>query len=237
MLREDYLLHGPERLGDADLLALLLGTGAGGQTARAIAAELLDTYRDLATLSAVAPQAIARVRGVGTVRALRIHAALQLGRRTAVQSNLREGPLRTAEDAATWLAPALQGLRREELHALYLDRRLRPICRRQLTVGNDAHTVVDARQILKIAVEVGASALVLAHNHPSGDPEPSFEDVQVTIAVAAAAEVIGVSFLDHLVVGGGRWVSLAARGVPELRPRAPTPAMVCAPQSPPGSTA
>ena len=97
--------------------------------------------------------------------------------------------------------------------------------------------MVDARQILKIAVEVGASALVLAHNHPSGDPEPSFEDVQVTIAVAAAAEVIGVSFLDHLVVGGGRWVSLAARGVPELRPRSPTPAMVCAPQSPPGSTA
>ena len=110
-----------------------------------------------------------------------------------------------------------------------LDRRLRPICRRQLTVGNDAHTVVDARQILKIAVEVGASALVLAHNHPSGDPEPSFEDVQVTIAVAAAAEVIGVSFLDHLVVGGGRWVSLAARGIPELRQRAPVPAMVCAP--------
>ncbi len=222
MLREDYLLDGPDRLGDADLLALLLGTGAGGLSSRAIAASLLDTYGDLATLATVAPQAIARIRGVGTVRALRIHAALQLGRRALAQGASRKGSLVTAEDAARWLAPALQGLAREELHALYLDRRLRPICRRVLTVGNDAHTVVDCRQILKVAIEVGASALVLAHNHPSGDPEPSPDDILVTRAVAEAADVLGVSFLDHLVVGGGRWVSLAERGMKLGRGDAPS---------------
>ncbi len=217
MLREDYLLHGPERMGDVDLITLLLGTGAGGRSARAIASDLLDTHGNLATLATIPPQAIARVRGVGVVRALRLHAALQLGRRAHAQTLARGGSLCTAEDAASWLAPALQGLKQEELHALYLDRRLRPICRRALTVGNDAHTVVDSRQILKIAVEVGACAFVIAHNHPSGDPEPSYDDIEVTRAVAAAAAVIGVTFLDHLVVGGGKWVSLAQRGIPEIQ--------------------
>jgi DNA repair protein RadC len=216
MLREEYLLHGPDHMGDVDLIALLLGTGAAGRSTRSIATDLLDTYGNLSTLSATSPQAIARVRGVGVVRALRVHAALQLGRRAQTQTLARSGALTTAEDAASWLAPALHGLKQEELHALYLDRRLRPICRRALTVGNDAHTVVDSRQILKVAVEVGACAFVLAHNHPSGDPEPSQEDLEVTRVVAAAAAVIGVTFLDHLVIGGGRWVSLAQRGMPEV---------------------
>lgn len=217
MLREDYLLNGPDRIGDVELLALLLGTGAGGRSARVIASELLDSHGDLANLAALTPQALGRVRGVGVVRGIRLHVALQLGLRANAQMLALGGALTTAESAASWLAPGLQGLRQEELHALYLDRRLRPICRRTLTVGNDAHTVVDSRQILRIAVEVGASAFVIAHNHPSGDPEPSQEDLAVTRVVAAAASVVGVAFLDHLVVGGGKWVSLAERGVPEVR--------------------
>lgn len=213
MLREDYLLHGADTLGDADLIALLLSTGAGGRSAREIAAGLLDDYGDLGALAAVSPHALARVRGVGTVRALRLHAALQLGRRAHARVSAKPGPLRTAEAAASWLAPALGGLRQEELHALFLDRKLRPITRRRLTVGSDAHTIVDSKTILRVALEVGATAFVLAHNHPSGDPEPSVEDVQVTRVVAAAADAVGVSFLDHLVIAGGRWVSLAERGV------------------------
>lgn len=231
MLREDYLLHGPERLGDVELIALLLGTGAGGRTARAIATALLDTYGNLGTLASTAPHALARVRGVGTVRAIRLHAALQLGRRAHTQLAARGGTLTTAEDAASWLAPGLQALKQEELHALYLDRKLRPLCLRRLTAGNDAHTVVDSRQILKLAVEVGASAFVLAHNHPSGDPEPSHADMEVTRAVADAAAIIGVTFLDHLVVGGGRWVSIAQRGMPESR-YLPAPTLAAAPRGP-----
>lgn len=215
MLRESYLLHGPERLGDAELLALLIGTGAGGRSPRAIAAELLDTWRDLPTLAATAPQALARVRGVGTVRALRLHAALHLGRRAGAAE--LPAAVRTAADAAATLMPALQGLRHEELHALYLDRRLRPIGCRALTVGNDACTVVDGRQILRLAVELGAPSFLLAHNHPSGDPEPSPEDLQVTRTVAAGARTLGLRLVDHLVVGAGQWVSIAARDPGLLR--------------------
>lgn len=215
MLREHYTLYGPDGLGNADLIALILGTGAGGQSTTRIAADLLDSWPDLRSMAQVSPQSLARVRGVGMVRALRLQAALQLGIRAQLDANPRPVCLRTCEDAAGWLAPALQGLFQEELHALYLDRRLRPVSKRVLTVGSDAHTVVDCRQILRVAIEVGAAALVIAHNHPSGDPEPSREDVQVTQAVAAAAGVVGVSFLDHIVVGGGRWVSLAQRGCVE----------------------
>lgn len=216
MLREHYALYGPDGLGNTDLIALILGTGAGGRSTTCIAAELVDSWPELHSMARVSPQSLARVRGVGMVRALRLQAALQLGLRAHVDTAPRAACLRTCEDAAGWLAPALQGLAQEELHALYLDRRLRPLCRRIVTVGNDAHTVVDCRQILRVAIEVGAAALVLAHNHPSGDPEPSREDVQVTKAVAAAAEIVGVSLLDHIVVGGGRWISLAQRGCVDL---------------------
>ncbi len=218
MLHERYLRDGPACLGDSDLLALALGGGR-FEAAR-VAADVLDAWPDLHDLARASPNALVRFPGVGPAGALRVHAALHLGLRARERA---PGPpsIRSCEDAAGWLAPPLRGLRHEELHALYLDRRLRPLCRRRLTVGNDGTTIVDARQILRPAIEVGATAFVLAHNHPSGDPEPSRDDLGATRAVSAAADVVGVVLLDHLVVGGGRWVSMAQRGLLEVRPSSP----------------
>jgi DNA repair protein RadC len=210
--RERYLIAGPDGAGPADLIALLLGTGSGGRSARSIATDLLDRFGGLHGLLAASPAALAEVRGVGPARAIRLHAGLVLGQRAVTEARFHAEPVLAPDAAARWFTPALEGLDHEELHALYLDRRSRPLAYRRLTSGSDAFTVVDPRQVLRPAIELGASALIVAHNHPSGDPEPSDEDRRATRVLITAGNVLGVGVRDHLVVGNGRWVSLASRG-------------------------
>lgn len=213
--RERYAADGPGRLGDAELVALVLETGSARRTALAIAADLVDRFDGLGGLARRQPQELVDVPGVGLARAVRLHAALELGRR-AVGPPLDLDPVTSPELAYALLGPALQGLPDEELHGLYLDRRRRPVARRRLTRGSDGFTVVDPRQVYRIAVGVGAAAVILAHNHPSGDPTPSSQDRDVTERVARAGRVLGIPLLDHLVVGAGRYASFAAAG--ELPP-------------------
>lgn len=192
--------------GDVELLAALLGVPLGS------AATLLDRVGGVAALLRVHPTDLARLPGIGPRRAVRITAAVQLGRRLSDPGADSRVPVLDARSAHAHLAPALLGLADEELHALYLDRRNRPLERRRLTVGSDRFTVVDPRQIFRPAVSLGAAGLVLAHNHPSGDPTPSPQDREVTRRVVAAGRVLGVTLLDHLVLGHGGWVSMRESG-------------------------
>lgn len=209
--RERYTLLGPDCFGDLDLIALILGTGAGGRTTRSIAASVLERFGGLAAVAEAPVDALASVRGVGPVRAVRLHASLALGRRSQRLPSPLE-PVTTAEAAAAWFVPSLNGLLYEELHALYLNRKGNPIAYRKLTSGHDAATIVESRQILRPAVELGSAGVVLAHNHPSGDPEPSQEDKIVTRRVHSSAAILGIRLVDHLIIGGDRFISMAARG-------------------------
>jgi DNA repair protein RadC len=210
--RERYTLLGPDVFGDIELIVLILGTGAGGRSALSIGASLLERFGSVAELADASVGAIAEVRGVGPARAIRLHAALALGRRAAIRLPTGSIPVRSPADALPWFQAALQGLDHEELHALYLDRRFRPVRYRRVSSGSDAATVVEPRQILKTAVELGASALVVAHNHPSGASEPSPEDRLLTRRLFAGAETLGIRLIDHLIIAGERWASLAERG-------------------------
>jgi DNA repair protein RadC len=210
--RERYLLAGPDGAGASDLIALVLGTGSGGRTSRAIATELLDRFGGLRGLAGASPAALAGVRGIGPVRATRLHAGLQLGLRVTSDVPEATPTIHDAADAALWFQPALEGLDHEEFHALYLDNRNRPLAYRRLTAGSDRATIVDPRQVLRPAVELGATAFIVGHNHPSGDPEPSSDDLRATRALTSAARVVGVALRDHLIVGRGRYVSLGSRG-------------------------
>lgn len=210
--RERYTLLGPEGFSDLDLIVLILGTGAGGRSTRSIATSLVERFGGLPQLADASVAAVAGIRGVGPARAVRLHAGLALGRRLQRCTPGCE-PIRNAQDAASWFVPALEGLQHEELHAIYLDRKGRPLSYRRLTTGSDCATIMDSRQILRPAVELGAVSLVLAHNHPSGDPEPSVEDQIVTRKVVQAAHVVGVKLLDHLILAPGIWISLADRGI------------------------
>jgi DNA repair protein RadC len=209
--RERYLLQGPDDVGDVDLLALILGTGVSGRSALEVAAAALARLGGLQGLASSQPAQLADLDGIGPARAVRIHAALSLGGRAA-RSTRGDARIVDAEAAFRAIGDRFRGLCVEELHALHLDRALRPIAIAAVTRGSDAFTVVDPRQILRPAVQLGASALVIAHNHPSGDPAPSEQDRQITRRVASAARILGIRLLDHLVVAGTRYRSLAADG-------------------------
>jgi len=211
--RERYASQGPGEVGDVELVALLLGTGSGGRSALTIAADVLHRTGGLGGLAATEPDALAReVPGIGLARAVRLHAAVEAGRRS-LRARALPTRVQTPDLAATLMRPGLAGLSVEELHALYLDRGLRPLALRVLTRGSDGLTVVDPRQVYRPAVALGAVHVVLAHNHPSGDPTPSAMDREVTRRVHRAGQVLGITLVDHLVIVVDAWRSLAQEGV------------------------
>jgi len=220
--RERYAHRGPACFGDIELLGLVVGTGTRSRSSDEVAAGLLQRFGGLPGVAAASVEELRQAHGVGLAGAVRIHAALQLGRRSLPVRDA-SGVVTSVRDARRLLEPDLAGLQDEELHGLFLDRRRRPRAHRMLTRGSDAFTVVDPRQIFRVAVQVGASGVILAHNHPSGDPTPSSQDHDVTQRVAAAGRVLGIPLLDHLVVGHGAVVSLAEEGqLPTWRGAAPT---------------
>ena len=216
--REHYAMYGPERFGDTELLALLLGTGTAGRSTLEIAARLLDRFGDLAALHHAEVPKLEEEAGIGRAGAVRIHAALELGRRALGVPQNPPALIHSADDAVRWLGPRLRGHHEEQLHALFLDRRRGVIAIRTLTSGNDSYTIVDPRQVFRLAFQIRASAVMLAHNHPSGDPTPSQADHDVTRRVARAGLTLGVPLIDHLVFGGDRHISFAERGWLPHRP-------------------
>ena len=208
--REQYIVQGPDALDPRQLIALVVGTGAGGRSASEISDALLDHFGGLAGLRAAPPAALAAVRGVGEARAVRLHAALALGRRSGPPPT----PLAITDPdgAAAILAPRLRGLIHEELHGLYLDRRGRVRHVRCLTRGTDHCTLVDPRQVLQPAVQLGVARIVVAHNHPCGDPRPSDADLRTTRRLVRAAQVLQLQVVDHLIVTEHDVTSLARIG-------------------------
>lgn len=201
------MLNGPPTsLGDLELLALVLG----GPGARAAAAELVERYGPLATVARTPPRQLTAVPGVGPARAARLAASLELARRGAHPPADRRQPIRDPADAARWFVPALAGLDHEELHALYVDQRKRPIVYRRLTTGSESATVVDVRQVLRHAIEAGASGMLVAHNHPSGELTPSGADLDVTRRLRAAGNTVGIELIDHLLVARDRWARVGS---------------------------
>lgn len=171
---------------------------------------LLDRFGEVRLLAECEPEEYMTVRGIGLTKALQIKAAFGLAQEAMVRAP--KPVIRTKEDAIEHMNLAgMAFLPNEELHAMYLDRRNRPLAVRVLTRGSDAYTVVDPRQVYQVAVRLGAAAVILAHNHPSGDPTPSVQDLDVTRRVQRSGKVLGIRLLDHLVVGS-HVVSLAEQG-------------------------
>lgn len=166
----------------------------------------------------------AETRGVGLMGRARSIAAFEMGRRAALRSHLAvKQPVTTPDEAVAALRLMSFG-DYESLSAIFLDRRRRVVGAKTLTRGSDGFTVVDPRQIFRVAIEMGAVAVIMAHNHPSGDPTPSSQDRDVTERVARAGRVIGIPLLDHIVLGAnGRYTSLAAEGhLPAWTPPGPS---------------
>jgi DNA repair protein RadC len=213
-LRERALVSGVECLGDAELLALLLGTGTGGQPASSLATMLLDEAGGHAGLARLGLHGLSACRGVGTAKAARIAAGLELGRRAAFSDFARDRAVVGSFDhVVEWARPRLAGLDHEEVWLLGLDGRNGLRSARRVAQGGLHACALTARDVLRPALRDAASAIVLVHNHPSGDAGPSPEDVEMTRALAAACGVVGVPLLDHVVVARDGASSLLELGV------------------------
>lgn len=204
-----------EALTAAELLAVVLGSGGAGRSAVDLASELLGAFGgSLRRVAAAEPAEIARVPGFGPARAAAVAAAFALGRRAAAEP--ARDPLRRVRgpaDVHARLGPLLRHRRQEEFWVLYLDTQNRVRHERCLTVGLLNSSLVHPREVFAPAITGAAASLILAHNHPSGDPEPSPEDLRVTAQLEESGRLLGIPVRDHVILGDGRWVSLMERGV------------------------
>ncbi|MFI5184639.1 MAG: DNA repair protein RadC [Vicinamibacteria bacterium] len=209
--RERLARHGASALATRELIALLVGTGSRATSVLDVADHLLASgLRELAGRSLDDLEA---ERGVGRAKATRLLAALELGARLASEERGLAPVLQTPEDAARYLLPRYSARPVETFGLLVLDVRHRLKKEAIVSVGCLTSSLVHPREVFQEAIAARAAALVLFHNHPSGDPEPSAEDVALTRRLAAAGTLMGIEVVDHLVLGAGRFVSLKRRGV------------------------
>jgi DNA repair protein RadC len=200
-IRERALESGVQELGDAELITLLLGTGSVGHSVERVALSLLEAAGGIEGIARLGPHAFSELPGVGPVKAARLASAIELGRRVLIRSlGERRHVIDCFEAAAEWARPRLSALDHEEVWLLCLDGQSGLKSSSRIAQGGLHGCALTARDVLTPAVKNGAAAMLLVHNHPSGDPEPSPEDIAMTKHVATCAELIGIPLLDHVVV-------------------------------------
>jgi len=209
LLRE-RLLQSPAGLDDAELLGLLFGGRS--RTVRGLGESLLSAAGGLRALASMEPSELCGAAGLGRERAAQVLAALELARRVHLAPDGRPR-LRTAGEVYRYLAPRLALLRREVFHVLSFNTRNVLLADARVAEGTTDACTVDPREVFRAALGARATAVIFAHNHPSGDPEPSEADLQLTRELQAGARIFHLRVLDHVVVGAGRYVSLARAGL------------------------
>lgn len=210
--RERLLQFGPEALSDTELLALLVGTGTRSQSVLDLARQLLQWGQGqgdgLLFLATAGAPDLAGLKGIGAAKAARLKAAVELGRRLSTAGVPDRSRVRVAADAAALVMPAMQGLEQEVFRVILLDTNLGVLAIEPVALGSLNLLVVQGREVFKGAVRRGAASMVLAHNHPSGDPTPSPQDLELTRRIVEAGWMLGIAVLDHIVVGGDRFQSM-----------------------------
>jgi DNA repair protein RadC len=214
--RERALEDGIASLGDAELLAILLGTGLAGRPVALVAAGLLEGFSGADGLLRTGPAALAEHPGIGMAKALRISAALELGRRAALLRGRARAPVHTSADVAAWAHPRIGLLEHEEMWVVALDGRNGIRGSRRVAQGGLHHCAVSARDVLRAALAEAATSMVLVHNHPGGNATPSGADIAATRALAEAGAVVGLPLVDHLIVTpSGAYTSMLDLGILE----------------------
>jgi len=219
--RERLDLRGPGGLSAAELIAVVWGTGSGGRSAVDLAEEALARHASVGALARATDVELAAIPGIGQAKAARLAAAFELGRRSVADWPAGRWTIRSPRDVADRMLVEMGRLEREELRVLSLN--AKNVVQRVSTVyvGNVSASLVRVGELFRDAVRMDASAVVLAHNHPSGDPTPSPDDLHLTAEAIAAGRLLDVDVLDHVVIGHDAWVSLRDRGVSFDRPTRP----------------
>lgn len=211
--RERLQHYGPEALSTAELMAILLRTGSRGENVLDLATRLLVEFDGLRGLTRASFSELSAVRGVGQAKAAQLKAGLEIGRRLLIAAPDERPQITSPADAANLLMLDMGHLEQEHLRLLLLDTKNRVQASPTVYKGNVNTSVIRTSELFREAIRHNSTALVIAHNHPSGDPTPSPEDVRVTRQMVEAGKLLDIEVLDHLIIGRGRYVSLKERGL------------------------
>ncbi len=211
--RERLLQYGADVLSLGELLAILLRSGTQQQNVVELANHLLSHYGGLRGVAALTAHELAQINGIGPAKAAQIKAAIEFGRRLVASSPEERTKISSPRDVYHQVGPALRDEKREHFIALLLDTKNGLLRQITVSVGDLSSSLVHPREVFTPAVRYSAASIIVSHNHPSGDPTPSPEDVQVTARLVEAGELLGITLLDHIIVGDARWVSLKEKGL------------------------
>ncbi len=211
--RERLAAYGPEVLSTAELLALLLRSGRAQESVIRLSERVLAHFGSLRGIAGATFAEFVQVRGIGPAKAAEVLAAVELGKRIAAFVDSPRPVIRCPEDLANLLGPEMRYLRQEQFRVVLLDTRNQVLRSRVATLGSVNSSIVDCREVFREAVSASCAAVAVCHNHPSGDPTPSAEDVSVTKRLFEAGKILGIDLVDHLIIGDGRWVSMKERGL------------------------
>ena len=200
--RERLLSRGSEALSDVELIAIILRSGPQGKSTIDLARELLSRYNgDLNALAAAEPVELLKIKGIGKVKAAELKATFSLASRLASEIMLEKRKIESPDDAADYFREIFRGKRQEEMRILMLNTKNNIIKDELITIGLLDSSQVHPREIFRAAIQNSAAKIILAHNHPSGDPSPSNQDILCTKRLVQASQVIGVEITDHIIVG------------------------------------
>jgi DNA repair protein RadC len=211
--REKLMLKGKSVLSDAELIAILIGSGSRNESAVALSKRILNSVDNLNSLGKLSLSQLTNFKGIGEAKAITIIAALELGRRRRAEDAVDLVKITSSKIVFEIMQPIIGELPHEEFWVLFLNNSNKVISKTQLSKGGITGTLVDVRLVFKLALEAGATALVLCHNHPSGTLIPSDADKQITKKIKSAGDSLDVKVLDHLIITETKYYSFADEGI------------------------
>lgn len=210
---ERLIKYGAEVLSNSELLAILIRTGTKSESAIALAQRIISTNEGLKFISSSTLQELSSFKGIGEAKASQIKAAIELGRRLRNYRTDNKLKIGRPQDAIDILMEDMRYLKKEHLRVIFLNTKNIVIDIKDLSIGSLSSSVVHPREIFSEAIRKSSSSIIICHNHPSGDPTPSNEDVNITKRLDEVGKIIGIDLLDHLIIGDGNYISLKEKGI------------------------
>jgi DNA repair protein RadC len=210
--RERMLQYGAGALSHAELLAIILRTGTVSESAVRLASRILSESGGLRSLVDMSKDQLTQIKGIGDAKALQILAGIELGRRIAKSTFSERITIRSPKDIANLMSEELRYLQKEHFVCLFLNTKNHVLAQETLSMGSLNASIVHPREVFRAAIKRSSASIVCVHNHPSGDPTPSPEDIQLTHRLVEAGTIIGIEVLDHVIIGDQRFISLKEEG-------------------------
>jgi DNA repair protein RadC len=210
--RERFKKNGPQSLSNHELIAILLRTGTKEESVLQLSNRLLTQFEGLRLLKGATLEEMTEIKGIGQTKAIQILAAVELGRRVSNLAFNERYVIRSPEDGANYMMNDMRFLSQEHFVCLYLNTKNQVIHKQTIFIGSLNASIVHPREVFREALKRSAASIIALHNHPSGDPAPSREDIEVTKRLSECGKIIGIDLLDHLIIGENKFVSLKEKG-------------------------